>query len=174
MRLDLSRNPGANIISIVNIDDKSLKQIGPWPWPRYVLAEMIPILKSNGAKFVVFDLLFSEKEQHQGLREIRASESYPGRGPSPNDAWLADSLSELEKKLDSDSLLTRALKESNNVYLPVLGTYGKYDSVLALPADSFLKENSLKTKLPLQNLVPVNQLVTPFPELSESPMGSDN
>jgi CHASE2 domain-containing sensor protein len=31
MRLDLSRNPGANIISIVNIDDKSLKQIGPWP-----------------------------------------------------------------------------------------------------------------------------------------------
>ena len=112
---------------------------------------------------------FQEKEQHQGLREIRGLQKaiQDRGGPSPNDAWLADSLSELEKKLDSDSLLTRALKESNNVYLPVLGTYGKYDSVLALPDDSFLKENSLKTKLPLQNLVPVNQLVTPFPELSE-------
>ena len=169
MRLDLPRNPGANIISIVNIDDKSLKQIGPWPWPRYILAEMISILKSNGAKFVVLDLFFPEKEQHQGLREIRGLQKaiQDRGGPSPNDAWLADSLSELEKKLDSDSLLTRAIKETNNVYLPVLGTYGKYDSVLALPDDSFLKENSLKTKLPLQNLAPVNQLVTPFPELSE-------
>jgi eukaryotic-like serine/threonine-protein kinase len=169
MRLDLPRNPGANIISIVNIDDKSLKQIGPWPWPRYVLADMIPILKGNGAKFIVLDLLFPEKEQHQGLREIRELQKaiQDRGGPSPNDAWLTESLSKVEKKLDSDSLLTRAIKESNNVYLPVLGTYGKYDSVLALPDDSFLKENSLKTKLPLQNLVPVNQLVTPFPELSE-------
>jgi CHASE2 domain-containing sensor protein len=86
MRLDLSQNPGANIISIVNIDDKSLKQIGPWPWPRYVLAEMIPILKSNGAKFVVLDFLFQEKEHHQGLKEIRGLQKaiQDRGGPSPN------------------------------------------------------------------------------------------
>ena len=111
MRLDLSRNPGANIISIVNIDDKSLKQIGPWPWPRYVLAEMIPILKSNGAKFVVFDLLFPEKEQHQGLREIRSlQKAIQDRvGPSPNDAWPAESLSE-SLLCSADGLHTLALK----------------------------------------------------------------
>ncbi len=169
MRLDLPRNPGANIISIVNIDDKSVKQIGPWPWPRYVLAEMMPILKNNGAKFVVLDFLFPEKEQHQGLQEIRGLQKaiQERGGTALKDSWLVNSLSELEKKLDSDSLLIRTIEESGNVYLPVLGTYGQYDSVLALPDDSFLKKNALKTKLPLQNITAVNQLTTPFADLAQ-------
>jgi adenylate cyclase len=71
MRLDSPRNPGANVVAIVNIDDKSIKQLGPWPWPRQLIAEMIPILKNNGAKLIAFDFLFSERERNLGLQEIR-------------------------------------------------------------------------------------------------------
>ena len=53
MRLDLPQNVRENRIAIVNIDDKSLKQLGPWPWPRRTIAEMITILKNNGDSYVV-------------------------------------------------------------------------------------------------------------------------
>jgi len=66
----------------VNIDEKSIKQLGPWPWPRQLIAEMISILKNNGAKLIGLDLPFSEKERNLGLQEIRSfrrpSRSVPG------------------------------------------------------------------------------------------------
>jgi serine/threonine-protein kinase len=173
MRLDLPQTPGANIIAIVNVDDKSLKQLGPWPWPRKVIAEMVTILKNNGARMICFDLLFSQKEQNQGLVEIRELQKAIAEkgGPFSKDPWLTGSLSEIEKKLDSDTLLTRTVKESGNVYLPLLGTYGKYDTALVLPEDSFLKKSSLKTKKAFPDLEPVNLLITPFPELAEASQG---
>ncbi len=61
MRLDLPQNRGGQKIAIVNIDEKSLEQLGPWPWPRHLIAEMISILKDNGAKIIGLDLLFSSK-----------------------------------------------------------------------------------------------------------------
>ena len=36
MRLDSPTNLIENNIAIVNIDDKSVDQLGPWPWPRYL------------------------------------------------------------------------------------------------------------------------------------------
>ncbi len=53
MRLDLPQNRGRQKIAIVNIDEKSLEQLGPWPWPRHLIAEMISILKNNGAKIIL-------------------------------------------------------------------------------------------------------------------------
>jgi CHASE2 domain-containing sensor protein/tRNA A-37 threonylcarbamoyl transferase component Bud32 len=173
MRLDLPQNPGANVISIVNIDDKSLKQLGPWPWPRKLVAEMISILKNNGAKMIVLDLLFKEKEQNQGLVEIRGLQKaiQEKGGASSKDPWLLSSLTEIEKKLDSDSVLTKTVKESQNVYLPLLGTYGQYDSSLVLPEDSFLKRNSLSIYGPIPDVIPVNKLATPFSDLAEASRG---
>jgi CHASE2 domain-containing sensor protein len=55
MRLDTPRNPGESKVAIVNIDDKSISKLGQWPWPRHIIAEMIKILKSNGAKFIGID-----------------------------------------------------------------------------------------------------------------------
>jgi eukaryotic-like serine/threonine-protein kinase len=173
MRLDVPRNPGANVVAIVNIDDKSIKQLGPWPWPRKLIAEMIPILKNNGAKLIALDVLFSEKERNLGLQEIRelqkAIQERPGT--SPKDPSLLQRLSDIETRLDSDRLLIKAVKESGNVYLPLLGTFGKYDTELVLPEDSCVKKNALKTKAPFAEILPVNQLTVPFQELAESSRG---
>jgi len=150
MRLDSPRNPGANVVAIVNIDDKSIKQLGPWPWPRQLIAEMIPILKNNGAKLIALDLLFSEKERNLGLQEIRELQKaiQERLGTSPKDPALLKSLSEIEGRLDSDRLLIKAVKEGGIIYLPLLGSFGKYDTELVLPEDSFVKKNSLKTRAP--------------------------
>jgi len=173
MRLDSPRNPGTNVVAIVNIDDKSIKQLGPWPWPRQLIAEMIPILKNNGAKLIALDLLFSEKERNLGLQEIRELQKaiQERLGTSPKDPALLKSLSDIESRLDSDRLLIKAIKEGGIIYLPLLGSFGKYDTELVLPEDSFVKKNSLKTKAPFAEIVPVNQLTVPFSELAESSRG---
>ena len=173
MRLDAPRNPGANIVAIVNIDDKSIKQLGPWPWPRQLIAEMIPILKNNGAKLIALDLLFSEKERNLGLQEIRELQKaiQERSGASTKDPSLLKSLSDIESRLDSDRLLIKAIKESGNIYLPLIGSFGKYDTELVLPEDSSVKKNSLKTKAPFADIVRVSQLAVPFAELAENSRG---
>ncbi len=55
-------------IIVLLIDEASLKAMDPvvgrWPWPRYVHAEIIKFLKEAGAKFVVFDILFTESSEY--------------------------------------------------------------------------------------------------------------
>src|SRR3989339_2267834 len=93
MRLDLPQRGGENRIAIVNIDEKSLNQLGRWPWPRSLIADMIRILKNNGAKLIALDFLFSEPERNQGLQELRNLQKaiLLRNGDSARDPWLLDS-----------------------------------------------------------------------------------
>ena len=104
MRLDLPQNPSKHNISIVNIDEKSLKQLGPWPWPRYVIADMIAILKNNGAKMIGLDLPLREKEHNQGLMEIQKlyKEIMENRKGTEIDPWVLSALKKVESRLDND------------------------------------------------------------------------
>jgi len=51
-------------IVIVDIDERSLKQEGRWPWPRSKLARLVERLAEGNALLVVFDLVMSEPEMH--------------------------------------------------------------------------------------------------------------
>ena len=46
-------------IVILTIDDKSLHEIGNWPWPRRTDAQLIDRLTAAGAKRIFFDVNFS-------------------------------------------------------------------------------------------------------------------
>ena len=48
---------------IIDIDDRSLKEIGQWPWARSKVAELVDKLREAGASVIVFDVLFSEPDQ---------------------------------------------------------------------------------------------------------------
>ncbi|MBV9828417.1 MAG: adenylate/guanylate cyclase domain-containing protein [Alphaproteobacteria bacterium] len=50
-------------VVIVDIDEKSLKDLGQWPWPRTVLAKLLSKLGDAGAMVVTFDVLFSEPDR---------------------------------------------------------------------------------------------------------------
>ncbi|HEX9664943.1 MAG TPA: adenylate/guanylate cyclase domain-containing protein [Thermodesulfobacteriota bacterium] len=49
-------------VVIVAIDEKSINQLGRWPWSRYLIAEFIEKLSDYKPKVVGFDILFSEQE----------------------------------------------------------------------------------------------------------------
>ncbi|WP_227662990.1 CHASE2 domain-containing protein [Marinobacter daqiaonensis] len=51
-------------IVLVAIDEKSLAEIGPWPWPRAVHADLIRYLNEAGAETILVDILFAEPAVH--------------------------------------------------------------------------------------------------------------
>lgn len=54
----LNRAPSGNVV-LVDIDSASLAQVGVWPWPRSVHAQLLDDLMMLGASEVVFDVDFS-------------------------------------------------------------------------------------------------------------------
>ena len=51
-------------VAIVDLDDKSLSQVGRWPWPRSKMAELISRLQEYGAVVIATDVLFPEKQDN--------------------------------------------------------------------------------------------------------------
>lgn len=52
--------PADASILIVDIDDRSLAQLGAWPWSRDIHGQMIDRLNAAGASTIVYDVLFSQ------------------------------------------------------------------------------------------------------------------
>ncbi len=69
---------------LILIDEASLDALNPiagrWPWDRKVHAEVIDFLNLAGAREIVFDVLFTEKQNVQGQEE----------GPGQADTLLAE------------------------------------------------------------------------------------
>jgi adenylate cyclase len=52
-----------NEVVVVGVDDASLQALGAWPWKRDVFARAVDRLYQEGARLVVFDILFLEKRE---------------------------------------------------------------------------------------------------------------
>jgi adenylate cyclase len=50
-------------IVIVDIDEKSIKALGQWPWPRTRIADLIGQLTKMGAAVIAFDVIFAEPDR---------------------------------------------------------------------------------------------------------------
>ena len=134
-------------VVIVEIDDKSIGQIGPWPWPRSYIAEMVRRLSKGGAKTLGIFLLYSEREINQGLKEIKnIRENLKTRPSSRKRQSLLKvdrMLAEAEKKLSHDAQLISAVKSAVNVVLPIrFSSGGQRDQELP-DVSAWLKMNSL-------------------------------
>jgi len=177
MRLDTPRNPGESKVAIVDIDDKSIRNLGEWPWPRHIIADMVTILKNNGAKLIGLDMIFSQKEQNPSIKEIEnlygkileREESFNAR---EENRWILIELKEIEKRLDNDRALSQAVQDSGNTILPVEGQFGKYETELPVAPESFSATDILrKDSISGENQISVKDVIAPFDELSKSGRG---
>jgi adenylate cyclase len=55
---------------IVDIDEKSLKELGQWPWPRYQMAKLFKKISEADAASIGVDILFSEPDR-TSLNQVR-------------------------------------------------------------------------------------------------------
>lgn len=67
LRLTPEQSYGAEDIVVIDIDEASLAQIGPWPWPRPVLAAIVKSLSDQGVKAQVWDLVLPETQSGDAL-----------------------------------------------------------------------------------------------------------
>ena len=69
------RPPADYPVRVVDIDEKSLAQLGQWPWPRDRLATLTDRLTEMGAAAVGFDVLFPEVDR---MSPSRIAATLPG------------------------------------------------------------------------------------------------
>lgn len=54
-------------IAVIDIDETSLASVGPWPWPRARIADVIEhVIGTYGARSIALDLFFSEPADAEG------------------------------------------------------------------------------------------------------------
>ncbi len=93
-------------IVIVNIDEKSLTEIGHWPWPRNRLADLVNTLFNHYQIAILgFDMFFSERDKSSGLNELERI----GKGPLADVPGYQNKLAELRKRLDYDHIFAQSL-----------------------------------------------------------------
>lgn len=56
----LPATPAPAQITVIDIDERSLTDIGPWPWPRPVLARLVQTLRERGARLQVWDIFIAD------------------------------------------------------------------------------------------------------------------
>ena len=64
-------------VAIVDIDERSLAQVGQWPWPRTRIAELIARLSAQGTVVTGFDIVFSEPDRLSPPRIAADNPSIP-------------------------------------------------------------------------------------------------
>ncbi len=108
VRLELTMpNPVDNRIVIVDIDEKSLSEIGRWPWNRSVIARLIDQLFDTYQIDVLgMDAVFPEPDESSGLKKLQAL----AQGPLKDAPVFLERLKSIEKTLDYDGLLAQSLQ----------------------------------------------------------------
>lgn len=93
-------------IVIVNIDEKSLNEVGQWPWNRGVVADLITRLTDDyHVKAVGIDIVFAEPDSSSGIQVL---EGLAKKELKDNQSFVSQ-LSDLRKKLDFDDRLAKTL-----------------------------------------------------------------
>lgn len=77
-RLRGALSPSPEIV-IVAIDDRSLQAIGPWPWPRSVMAEAIEKLTEARPRAIGLDVIYAEPTTPEADGRLAAAITRNGR-----------------------------------------------------------------------------------------------
>ncbi len=106
-------------VVIVDIDEASLAEVGHFPWPRSVLAQLIDRLVEAGVVVVGFDIVFAEDEENPIRQVLR--EATPLLGD--NAARLGELLAPVDEELDGDLLFARSISAAREAGIDIVLGY---------------------------------------------------
>ncbi|MBC8055880.1 MAG: CHASE2 domain-containing protein, partial [Rhizobiales bacterium] len=115
-------------IAIVDIDEKSLAEIGRWPWGRDRLAALTDELFARQHVAVLgFDMLFAEPDTSSGLPALERL--------AARSAAVATAIAPLRCELDFDARFARSLENRHIVlgYYLTSGREGRRSGLLPAP-----------------------------------------
>jgi serine/threonine-protein kinase len=137
-----SQGTASERVAVIAIDDQSIDNLGRWPWPRNIHAEMIDTLRAGGARVVGNLIFYSEPQIDPGLEyieKLRAIYAVAGvRIPA-----LGRQLDEAGKALDTDAILAASLRKAGNVVLPMTFDIGEPLGNPDAPLPEFMARNAI-------------------------------
>ena len=105
--------PTSNQVVIVGVDEKSLNELGRWPWPRTTLARLVDRLATAGVAAIGLDLLFPEKDVYVPLDDVKKALRKKDLSQLTEDSLIQW----LDEVGDSDAHLAQALLKSERAVL---------------------------------------------------------
>jgi adenylate cyclase len=107
LRATMPRTVDPRVV-IVDIDEKSLAEVGRWPWGRNRLAAMVDeLFDRQKVALVGFDVVFAEPDDSSGLKRLREL----AEGELKETAGFHQRLSQLQGSLDYDAVFAHALEK---------------------------------------------------------------
>lgn len=95
-------------IVIVDIDEKSLAEVGRWPWSRNKLAALVDeLFDRQKIALLGFDVLFAESDESSGLARLKQL----AQAELKDQPAFAERLSALQPALDYDAVFAKSLKD---------------------------------------------------------------
>jgi len=106
--------PEDRLVTIIDIDERSLREIGQWPWSRKTVAQLVVGLHNMGVGVTAFDIVFSEPDRMNPSGVVDALTGI--------DDDVRDKILKLES---NDEILGRVVSQAN----VVLGQAGYWDQL---------------------------------------------
>ena len=97
------QRPAGPVPALIAIDDKSLNQLGQWPWPRNILARLVTRLHEASVDMVTLDLILSTRDRTSPILILENLHRDSGLNLPLDGLPLA--------KLDHDQVLGEALRK---------------------------------------------------------------
>jgi adenylate cyclase len=105
-------------IVIVDIDQKSQEVFGKWPFSRAHFAEMLDVLREDGAKVVAFDVTFDKPDRTgDPVRALWARLEAKKKSGQKVDGKLEQEVREVAAEYDADAKFAKALNRFGSVVL---------------------------------------------------------
>ncbi|HOW56666.1 MAG TPA: CHASE2 domain-containing protein [Smithellaceae bacterium] len=105
---------GETVIAV--IDEKSVMELGRWPWPRTTIARLVDKLKDSGAKAIGFDIVFSEPDTNSSLRAVTELSAEMKAG-GVKDGHVFSLLNKKRAVADTDAALAKSIRRAQNITL---------------------------------------------------------
>ncbi len=143
--------PQWEYLTFLDIDDNSISNVGQFPWPRYIYANGLEVIKDIAPKQIAFDIQFMDKSPRYAQPDIlKIVEEKVKTGKRITYEELNQAI------LDSDRLFSEAIAK-NNVIL----------------AYSFLNRTLAETKLTPEEQQKRNESIQRFEKIASIPVPKD-
>jgi len=174
-----SRNAGDKI-AVIAIDDRSIENIGRWPWSREIHAKMIDMLSAANAKVIGNTVFFIEPQIDPGLAYINKLAAFVGTSAiptlAPDDTVQLDKIiKDAQGDLDRDAKLSESLKKAGNVILAMPFVVGEPRGNPDKDLPGYVTRNSLSNVVDRvgaeeNGLLPIPTIAAlpPIPKIGES------
>ncbi|MSP80031.1 MAG: adenylate/guanylate cyclase domain-containing protein [Rhodospirillales bacterium] len=111
--------PDQQPVVIIDLDELSLAEIGQWPWPRKILAQLVQNATQMGVAQIAFDVVFAEPDRMNPSSIIAALDGIDD-----------ETRRRLEQLKGGDALFAEAIKKSR----VVLGQAGYWEDIETKPS----------------------------------------